>query len=329
MSFRESFERRAPAVMASLMHYTDVDAEGAAAILGNIWAESRMQAVQEGSPIAGRGGFGWTQSTGPRRRAAEQFWRERSLDPKTDSAQLSWLIYELTQTAEKKGITAVMRPGTLEERTRAFELAFERAGVKNYPIRYQGARIALAAYNVNPVQIDGKTPAKPERRMWAEDRLAVFEIRAIQARLKAIGLGHMLGKTGAARDGVDGSWGSLTAGAIFALQTRKGITADGHYGPQTQAALAVGIEEPRAPSPPADLAGLAIEGLVTKMFGSLIHLIGGKTIIALLVSLAAPYAARYGIGEESINKIVSDLALLAAAFGSADASKKAVARVSE
>lgn len=65
------------------------------------------------------------------------------------------------------------------------------------------------------------------------------------------------------------------------------------------------------------------------MIGSLISLVGGKTIVSLVVALAAPYAAKYGIGEESINKIVGDLAIFAAALGSADASKKAVARAAE
>ena len=324
---RESFVQRAPVIMGSLMKYLPpLDVEGAAGIMGNLWAESKLQAVNEAKPtVAGsRGGYGWAQWTGPRRRAAERFWAERKLEPATDTAQLAFLIHEL-QTTEKNGLTAVMRPGTLEERTKAFERAFERAGVTNYPARYQGARLALDAYNKAPV--GEPQPAPAEHRQWAEDKLAVFEVRAIQQRLQQLGFGHMLGTSGKAKDGVDGSWGPRTAGAIFALQTAAKLTADGHYGPQTQAALARGLKEPSAPSPvPADSVGLAVEEGITRMFGSLIHLVGGKTLIALAVSFAAPYAARYGIGEESLNKIVADLALLGAAFGSADASRKAVAR---
>jgi hypothetical protein len=329
MSALTSFQERAPTVMAALMKYLPpLDVEGAAAILGNLYAESRMQVVNEARPtVAGsRGGFGWVQWTGSRRLAAERFWAERKLDPKTDAAQLAFLIHEL-QTTEKRGLTAVMRPGTLEERTRAFELAFERAGVKNYAARYNGARVALDAYQRAPQ--GGPSPAPAEHRQWAEDKLAVFEVRAIQARLKALGFGHMLGSSGANKDGVDGSWGALTAGAVFAVQTRANITADGHYGPQTQAALARGLEEPRAPSPPAIDAGSILEQGLTHMFGSLIHLVGGKTLISLAVSFAAPYAARYGVGEAGLNQIVSDLALAFAAFGSADATRKAVARAAE
>jgi hypothetical protein len=328
---RESFVQRAPAVMAALMHHTGIDVAGSAAILGNIWAESRMKAVTEAKPTVkgSLGGFGWTQSTGPRRRAAFKFWADHKMDPKTDQAQLAWLLYELLHTSEKKGITAVMRPGTLEQRTKAFELAFERAGHKNYPDRYEGARLALAAYNANPVTYQGKPAAAPVRQ-WTEDKLAVFEVKAIQQRLKALGFGHMLGSSGANKDGIDGDWGAKTAGAIFAFQTKAGIPADGHYGPQTQAALARGLEEPKAPSPvPSDDVGRAIEEGITRMFGSLISLVGGKTLVSLAVALVAPYAARYGIGEESLNKLVADIALLGAAFGSADATKKAVARAAE
>jgi peptidoglycan hydrolase-like protein with peptidoglycan-binding domain len=329
---RASFVKRAPAVMAALIHHCRIDIEGSAAVLGNLWAESKLQAVNEGKPlVAGSlGGFGWAQWTGPRRRAAFKFWSDHKMDPNSDAAQLAFLIHELLQ--RRDDITAVMRPGTLEERTRAFELAFERAHKdhKNYPARYQGARMALAAYYAAPATYEGKLPAAPEPRQWAEDKLAAFEIRAIQARLKEIGLGNHLGTNGKSQDGVDGLWGAHTTAAIVAFQKLAGITADGHWGPQTQAALARGLEEPKAPQPaPSDDVGRAIEEGLTKMFGSLISLVGGKTLLSLAVALVAPYAARYGIGEESLNKIVADLALLGAAFGSADATRKAVARASE
>jgi peptidoglycan hydrolase-like protein with peptidoglycan-binding domain len=326
-----SYKRRAPAVMGALMHYfPGLDAEGAAAILGNLWAESGLQAINEKNPTVpgSRGGFGWPQWTASRRRDAETFWRERGMDPATDPAQLAFLIFEL-QGKEKRGITAVMRPGTLDQRTKAFELAFERAGVKNYPERYKGARWALDAYNANPVTVpvDPSKPAPvPVERKWAEQRLAHFEIRAIQKRLDEIGFGHMLGRTGPNKDGVDGAWGPLTAGAIFALQTRAGITADGHYGPETQRALAAGIVD-RDTTPPPATDDLITQG-ITRMFGTLLSFIGPKTLFGLAVSFAAPYAAKYGIGEASLNAIVQDIGLLFAAYGSFDASKKAVARAS-
>jgi hypothetical protein len=214
------------------------------------------------------------------------------------------------------------------KRTKAFELTYERAGVKNYPARYLGARLALDAYNKNP--LGSPQPAPAGDRQWAEDRLAVFEVRAIQQRLAALGFGHMLGTSGQAKDGVDGDWGPRTAGAIFAFQTAARITADGHYGPETQAALARGLAEPKAPSPtPTSTDDRDItEGL--KMIGKgFLALVGPKTIVALVVAGVAPLAAKYGIGEQSVAQAVGDLvqyaSLLLAAAGSADASRKAVA----
>lgn len=250
---RREFVRRAPGVMAALMRdFPGLDIVSAAAILGNLGAESRLQAVAEENPtVAGsRGGFGWSQSTGPRRRAAEAFWAKRNMDPSTDAAQYAWLFYELKHTSERRGMIAVMRPGTLEEKVRAFEAAFERAGLKNYAGRYSWARLALQSANTAPVEAPvepGDPQPEPVERKWAEDHLAVFEVRSIQERLKAIGLGHILGKTGPKKDGVDGSWGPLTAAAILALQTRKNITTDGHWGPQTKQALAEGFEQPEQP----------------------------------------------------------------------------------
>src|SRR5215203_4414199 len=104
MSALTSFQERAPTVMAQLMKYLPpLDVEGAAAILGNLYAESRMTAINEAKPtVAGsRGGYGWAQWTGSRRLAAERFWAERKLDPKSDAAQLAFLIHEL-QGAEKR-----------------------------------------------------------------------------------------------------------------------------------------------------------------------------------------------------------------------------------
>ncbi|GJE41933.1 glycoside hydrolase family protein [Methylobacterium soli] len=91
----------------------------------------------------------------------------------------------------------------------------------------------------SPVKADGSAPAtlvKPKSdRMsvtagnWAETSLARYEVEAIQKRLRDLGY-YMVGK-------VDGIWGPSTAGALIALQTQAGITADGRWSPQSKAAL--------------------------------------------------------------------------------------------
>ncbi|GJE46737.1 glycoside hydrolase family protein [Methylobacterium soli] len=123
----------------------------------------------------------------------------------------------------------------------------------------------------SPVKVDGSaavTPAKPKSdRMsvtagtWAETSLARYEVEAIQKRLRDLGY-YMVGK-------VDGIWGPSTAGALIALQTQAGITPDGHWGPQSKAALdndanARKIPPARASTTAADLRAqgsvIAIQG---------------------------------------------------------------------
>jgi hypothetical protein len=67
------FRQKAPAIMADLMRdFPPLDPLGAAAILGNIGHEcDGFRHLQEIHPVAGRGGLGWCQWTGPRRRAFE------------------------------------------------------------------------------------------------------------------------------------------------------------------------------------------------------------------------------------------------------------------
>ncbi|GJE46645.1 glycoside hydrolase family protein [Methylobacterium soli] len=123
----------------------------------------------------------------------------------------------------------------------------------------------------SPVKVDGSAPVTPTKpksdRMsvtagnWAESSLARYEVEAIQKRLRDLGY-YMVGK-------VDGIWGPSTAGALIALQTQAGITADGHWGPQSKAALdddanARKIPAARASTTAADLRAqgsvIAIQG---------------------------------------------------------------------
>ena len=64
-------------------------------ILANMKAESRFDAgVQEKHPIAGRGGYGLCQWTGPRRRALEAFAKEHGKDIWDWNLQLDYLLSE-------------------------------------------------------------------------------------------------------------------------------------------------------------------------------------------------------------------------------------------
>lgn len=142
------FTDKAPPIMVTLMADFGLTKTDAAAILGNLGHESGgFKLFQEQKPLVpgSKGGFGWAQWTGPRRREFEAYCARNSLDPKSDRANYGFLFVELTG-AEKRAIAALKSATGLEAKVKAFEAAFERAGVKHYDSRNSYARQALAAY---------------------------------------------------------------------------------------------------------------------------------------------------------------------------------------
>lgn len=240
---RASFIARAPKVMGWLMaDFKGLDVEAAAAVLGNFWAESRLQAVGEIAPTVkgSLGGFGWDQSTGPRRRAAFAFWAKRKMDPQTDEAEYAWIFYQLRYTAEKKALPALMRPGlNLHAKAKVFCDVYERPGVKNYAARYEGADMALRAWFDNPQHVEPHPDVAPVevKPMFGEDLLTPTEVITLQERLHSAGFGHLVGKTGVRKNGVDGCYGPHTITAVFAFQQAHGLPADGHWNEATRLAL--------------------------------------------------------------------------------------------
>lgn len=127
--------------------FPDLGAADIAAIGGNGAHESAgFRILQEIKPtVAGsRGGWGYFQWTGPRRRAFEAWTVKRGLDPSGAAANIGFLVFEL-QTSEKAALPALRRAKGLEAKVKAFEMAYERAGVKHYPSRLEWARKFLAA----------------------------------------------------------------------------------------------------------------------------------------------------------------------------------------
>jgi hypothetical protein len=142
------FTEKAPAIMSLLMADFDLTEIEAAAIVGNLGHESGgFKFLQEIKPMVpgSRGGYGWAQWTGPRRRAFEAYVVRNQLNPASDKANYGFLFVELT-TTEAKAIPAVKAADGLAAKVKAFELAFERAGVKHYPSRIKYAEQALAAF---------------------------------------------------------------------------------------------------------------------------------------------------------------------------------------
>lgn len=144
------FRAKAPAIMNKLMEDFPITPLDAAAILGNLGHESGgLTILQEINPVVkgSRGGYGWPQWTGARRRAYEAYCKRTKKDPASDEANYAYLFLELkgVEGSEKAAIGKTVAAKDLDAKVIAFEKAFLRAGVKHYPSRQNWARIALDA----------------------------------------------------------------------------------------------------------------------------------------------------------------------------------------
>lgn len=152
MAQYETFRATAPGVMTLLMQDFGLDEQSAAAIVGNLGHESAgFTTLQELRPTVkgSRGGYGFAQWTGPRRRAFEAYCDRNKLSPSSNKANYGFLFTEL-KGDEKAAIPAVKNAVGLEAKVIAFEKAFLRAGIKHYPSRHEWAMRALVAFKASP-----------------------------------------------------------------------------------------------------------------------------------------------------------------------------------
>lgn len=134
--------------------------EDAAAAVGNAGHESNgLTSLQEIKPTidGSRGGWGWLQWTGPRRRAFENWAKSRGFKFDSYEANYGFMVVEL-RGPESATIGKVKFAKGLRAKVIAFELGYERAGVKHYDSRAQWAARALAAYNAD----ENGVPANPK-----------------------------------------------------------------------------------------------------------------------------------------------------------------------
>lgn len=151
----DKFTQLAPVLMQRLMDEVGFSVLDAAADVGNGGHESAgFVKLQEMKPTVkgSRGGYGWYQWTGPRRRAYEAWCAKNKLDPASDQANMDYHLVEL-KGPERGAIAATKRAGkgaeeatALDAKVKAFELGYERAGAKHYASRLAYARKALKAY---------------------------------------------------------------------------------------------------------------------------------------------------------------------------------------
>lgn len=182
------FRAKAPGIIDRLLIDFPIERLAAAAIVGNLGHESLgFTAMQEFNPtVAGsKGGWGWAQWTGPRRRAFEAWCKRTGKDPASDDANYAWLFLELkgVEGTEGGAIGKTQAAVGLDAKVEAFEKAFLRAGVKHYPRRKKWAAIALDAWEAAKA---APAPAPKPAPDAADANLVRQQITIIRAALDAL-----------------------------------------------------------------------------------------------------------------------------------------------
>jgi len=115
----------------------------AAGVVGNLDHESDgFRGLQEYNPTVkgSRGGYGYAQWTGPRRRQFEAWAAEQGhSDLSTYAANYGFLKYEMTQTWEKRAVGRVKQTSTAAESARVFQDTFLRPGIPHTSSRIKRA----------------------------------------------------------------------------------------------------------------------------------------------------------------------------------------------
>lgn len=148
----DHFRKTVPKYMRKLLSdFPNLSVDDAAAIFGNAGHESAgLTTLQEIKPtVAGsRGGWGWMQWTGPRRRAFEAYAKRTGKSLYDDDTNYDYLFLELkgVEGTESNAVPATIKAKCLDAKVEAFEKSFLRAGVKHYDQRKKWAKIALEAY---------------------------------------------------------------------------------------------------------------------------------------------------------------------------------------
>jgi hypothetical protein len=141
-----TFKRIAPLLQVDLPHHLSIDDDTTDAIIGNLgWESAGFSIWHEVGQPPEKGGVGWAQWTGPRRKQFENYCytREPQLTPRSYAGQLAFLVYEL-QGGYEKALLATEKAPDLARKTIEFEKEFESAGVPALSGRQEYAIAARA-----------------------------------------------------------------------------------------------------------------------------------------------------------------------------------------
>lgn len=160
----------APTYIKRLAADVNITPEQAAGIFGQLGHESAgLQAINEYKPVVpgSRGGFGWAQWTGPRRRQFESWASQNKADVSDPETNYQFLLHELTQTPEGRVLADIRSAPDAITAGRVFTDRFLRPGVPAYESRDSWTQKALDL--VLPTAQAGTLPENQE--MNISDRI--------------------------------------------------------------------------------------------------------------------------------------------------------------
>jgi hypothetical protein len=170
----EKFRAKAPQIMRDLIRDLRIGTADAAAINGNFGVETGgfTLRLEKGKTTFDTTGFGWAQWTGSRRHDFVRWMKANGFDdvandpagapePRYDAACYGFLIYELTQTWEKRVLPALKGAQGLAEKTRTFMKLYERPGVPHESRRIEMAEIALEEFGEGTAPTPTPAPKPP------------------------------------------------------------------------------------------------------------------------------------------------------------------------
>jgi hypothetical protein len=147
------FEDKVKQYNPRLMKDLNLSRMQACGIWGNIGGETGgLKYLQELHPVVAgsKGGEGWKQWTGPRRRAYDQFCKTHGYSPESDEANISYVIWE-GQNTESHAINQLRRTTTLDAATETYMKLDLRPGAPHLQGRIDWAKKAYAATATTPL----------------------------------------------------------------------------------------------------------------------------------------------------------------------------------
>lgn len=143
----EEWNTIAPRLVSDLSRDLQLSPEQAAGVVGQLGHESAgFSTLQEQKPMVtgSKGGFGYAQWTGPRRRQFEDWASANNLDPTSYEANYGFLKNELTNSPEAKVVASLRAAPDAQTAGRVFTDQFLRPGIPGYDSRSNWTNKALA-----------------------------------------------------------------------------------------------------------------------------------------------------------------------------------------